>query len=105
MRTRARVDKNQPEIVAAFRKLGYSVLHLHQIGKGCPDLLVAKDGVSTLVEVKDGDKPPSARKLTPDEREFHDTWRGNIVIINSVDEVLKRFTGEYTRIVYEPFET
>lgn len=93
MRLRARIDRNQPEIVDTFRKLGYSVLHLHQIGKGCPDLLVAKDGVSTLIEVKDGNKPPSARKLTADEAEFHSTWRGSLAIVNSVEDVLEAFGG------------
>lgn len=30
----ARVDQNQAEIVAALRKAGASVQHLHTIGKG-----------------------------------------------------------------------
>ena len=41
MRTRARIDAVQPEIVAAFRAHGCDVLHTHQLGKGAPDLFLA----------------------------------------------------------------
>ena len=52
----AKVDKNQTEIVEAFRKLGFSVQHLHTVGGGVPDLLVGRGGINLLVEVKDGGK-------------------------------------------------
>lgn len=84
----ARVDVNQPAIVAALRKLGASVLHLHQLGKGAPDLAVGYQGRNFFLELKDGDKPPSARKLTPDEQKFHAEWRGQVAIIESVDEAV-----------------
>jgi hypothetical protein len=86
--TRARVDANQPKIVAALRKMGASVLHLHTLGDGAPDLLIGMHGINKLVELKDGTKPPSARKLTPDETKFHAEWRGQVAIINSVDEAI-----------------
>ena len=41
-----------------------------------------------LLEVKDGNKPPSARKLTKNEQKFHDTWRGQIAIVENVAEAL-----------------
>jgi hypothetical protein len=67
MKFAARIDANQPAIVAAIRKMGATVLHLHTIGKGAPDILIGYQGKNALVELKDGAKPPSARKLTPDE--------------------------------------
>ena len=85
-----RVDANQPEIVKRFRSLGVGVLILSEVGRGCPDLLVAfpnKYQTSCLIEIKDGKKPPSAQKLTPDEQAFHNTWPGELVIIKSLDEV------------------
>ena len=85
---RAKVDSNQAEIVAAFRKLGFTVLHLHMVGKGCPDLAIGRNGVNTFVEVKDGTLAPSKRRLTPDEQKFFDTWPGPVVIVESVDDVL-----------------
>lgn len=86
---RSKVDRNQPEIVEAFRKCGYDVLHLHMVGGGCPDILVAKRGMTMLVEIKDGRKPPSARKLNAGQQRFHDNWPGHIYVVESVDDVLR----------------
>ena len=88
MRRAARVDANQPEIVAALRKLGFSVQPLHSVGQGCPDLLVGMRGVNLLIEVKDGAKPPSARALTPDQVEWHSAWCGQVCVAKSVEDVL-----------------
>lgn len=87
MRAR-RVDANHAEIVAAFRQLGYSVADTSRLGNGFPDLVVAKAGRTVLVEVKDGAKPPSARKLTEDEQTFAGAWRGEYRVVESVDDVL-----------------
>lgn len=88
VRRASKTDDNQAEIVSALRLVGWSVLPLHAVGKGCPDLLVAKGDVTFLIEVKDGSKPPSARKLTPDQVEFHAAWRGRIVVVCNVREAL-----------------
>ena len=79
-----KVDANQKVIVAAFRQMGATVLHLHMVGKGCPDVVIGFNRKNYLVEIKDGDKPPSARKLTPDEVEFHNSWRGQVAVVESV---------------------
>jgi len=89
----ARVDRNQSSIVEALRKLGASVLHLHTIGKGAPDIAVGYKGRNALIEIKDGAKPPSARKLTPDEQKFHAEWRGQVAIIESIDEAVAFITS------------
>ena len=88
MRTAARVDANQSEIVEALRQIGATVQPLHQVGKGCPDLLVGFRGVNILLEVKDGNKPPSARKLTEAEYAWHVDWRGQVAIVNSIEEAI-----------------
>ncbi len=85
----ARVDANQPEIVKDLRAIGATVQPLHQVGKGCPDLLVGFRGINHLLEVKDGDKPPSKRRLTPAEQRWHDEWRGQRAIVKNVDEAYK----------------
>lgn len=87
-RRAAKVDRNQTEIVEAFRKFGCSVLHLHQIGKGCPDICVGKNKKSVLVEIKDGNKPKSGRELTKDEQEFHDEWLGSLFIVENLGDVI-----------------
>lgn len=94
MRRAAKIDVNQPEIVKAFRALGYIVAHTHQLGSGFPDIIVSrllpsKHKFTALIEIKDGYKPKSSQKLTPDEVEFHAKWQGEIAIINSVDQVLE----------------
>lgn len=89
MRLRARVDANQATIVAALRAAGRSVLVLSSIGRGCPDILVGwgRDR-AVLMEIKNGDKPPSARKLTPDEETFRAQWRGPYAVVESVADAL-----------------
>ena len=83
------VDANQAEIVSMLRTVGCSVQPLHRVGQGCPDLLVGYQGQNLLMEVKDGQKPPSARKLTPPEAAWHETWRGQVVTVSSVREALE----------------
>lgn len=85
MRTAARIDANQPEIINALRKVGASVVSLSAVGRGVPDLMVGYMGRNHLLEVKDGSKPPSAQKLTPTQVEWHRDWRGSAVVVNSVE--------------------
>jgi hypothetical protein len=89
MRRAARVDRNQPEIVQALRDAGASVTPLHMVGKGFPDLAVGRAGMTFLLEVKDGNKPPSRRRLTADEEAFFNSWRGHAAVVESVDDALR----------------
>ena len=88
MRRAAKVDANQADIVAALRMAGATVQPLHAVGKGCPDLLVGYQRVNYLLEVKDGSKVPSAQKLTDDQVEWHELWRGQAAVVN---DLTKRF--------------
>jgi hypothetical protein len=85
----ARTDANHADIVAAFRVCGFSVLSLHQVGGGCPDLLVARAGRSALVEVKDGSQSPSRRKLRASQEDFRAAWRGAVHVVESVSDVAR----------------
>jgi hypothetical protein len=85
----ARTDSNQTEIVEALRKCGASVLSLAPLGNGVGDLLVGARNLNFLLEVKDGSKPPSRRKLSPGQRVFHAAWQGQIAVVTSVDEALE----------------
>lgn len=89
MRRIAKTDANQSLIVRALRDLGASVCSLAQVGNGCPDLAVGWRGRTYLFEVKDGNQPPSKRKLTPDEIAWHASWNGHVDVIESVDDALK----------------
>jgi len=79
----ARVDSNQPEIVAALRKAGCSVQHLHMVGAGCPDLLVGYEGVNYLMEVK----TPNG-VCTQSECDWIDEWNGDSRIVRSAKQAL-----------------
>lgn len=93
MRKAAKIDANQTEIVKALRQVGASVQSLASTGKGCPDLLVGFRGVNWLLEIKDGQKVKSARKLTPDQIEWHESWRGRVYIVESVDQAISLLNG------------
>ncbi len=88
MRRAARTDRNQSEIVEALRKLGASVQPLHSVHDGVPDLLVGYQGRNFLIEVKDGTKPASARKLTPCQIQWHEGWLGQSAIVTSTEEAI-----------------
>lgn len=84
-----RVDANQQQIIKALRKIGATVQPLHEVGKGCPDILVGFKGKNHLFEIKDGKKPPSATRLTPDEKRWHESWRGSIQVIYRVEDAIR----------------
>jgi hypothetical protein len=89
MRYANRIDANQNKIVEALRGAGAYVRIISQ-GDGIPDLLVGYKGYTILMEVKDGDKVPSARKLTEAEQKFFNEWDGGLlVVVNSAEEALE----------------
>lgn len=90
--TAKRTDANQGEIVKALRDMKATVQILSAVGKGCPDILIGYRGHNFLAEIKDGKKPPSARKLTEDEAKFHDEWKGHVCILNSIEDAINLIT-------------
>jgi hypothetical protein len=88
-RRAAKVDANQSAIVAALRKMGCSVQPLHMVGQGCPDILVGYDGLNLMLEIKDGDKVPSAQGLTDAQDVWHCDWLGQVEVVNSPEQAVK----------------
>jgi hypothetical protein len=87
MRRAGRRDANEQAIIKAMREAGAYVKVIND--EGLFDLLVSYRGETLLIEVKDGAKPPSARRLTEAEQKFHDEWPGSdLYIVNSVEEAL-----------------
>lgn len=95
----ARTDANHGAVVKAIRSVpGVSVRSTAALGDGFPDLAVGAvrrcrcgrgAPVTVLLEVKDGDKPPSRQRLTADERAFHDGWRGAVHTVTSADHAIQ----------------
>ena len=81
-----KVDKNQTSVVKALRDYGADVHLLHMVGSGIPDLLVAYEGHTILMEVKDG----ADKKFTPDQIKFIAGWKGgHLYRVNSSEEAIE----------------
>lgn len=94
MRLAARTDSNHKEIVNHFRSLGFHVLDISKL-KNCCDLVVSGYGYTFYVEVKDGSKPESARRLTGGELLFCEAIkkaRGNWYLVESIQDVNKIYS-------------
>jgi len=75
-------------MVADLRKIGATVKSTASLGDGFGDIVVGYRGFNYIFEIKDPDKVPSKRKLTPDEVWFHAEWRGQIDIILTLKDAL-----------------
>lgn len=80
-----RVDANCAEIRDAFEKAGCSVDPTNDKW----DLSVGFGGLTFLVEVKDGSKPPSRQRLTEREERFWSTWKGGVYLVRNVEDALQ----------------
>lgn len=79
MRRAARKDANEPELRKTWLRIGGSWLSITPIEGGEPDALLGFRGRMQLVEIKDGTRPPSERKLRDNQVKWHRTWRGDPV--------------------------
>ena len=82
MRRASKVDANHAQIVDCFKKLGCSVLSLAAVGRGVPDLLVAINGITWLVEVKSG---KSKENLL--QTEWAENWLGARALVRDTQGV------------------
>lgn len=80
----ARRDANEPAIVEALRGIGCTVGYGDWV-----DLIVGNQGNTYLLEVKDGSKPKSGRKLKPSQEKLVAEWRGHYAVVTNVDEAIK----------------
>ena len=108
MKRAARKDVNHDEIRLAFEGLGCSVLSLHRIGDGCPDLLVGIPGepaLNLLVEVKydrpyrPGEGGAEKGELNDEQVKWHSRWRGQVAVVRDLEEVGRLVKG--ARMVQE----
>ncbi len=79
------------EIVAALEARGWFVCDTSGAGRGFPDLVIAKHGKLSLVEVKNPKQPPSKRKLKPNQSDLHQKFflaGVHVAVITSVEEAL-----------------
>jgi len=89
IRRAAKIDENQPALVELIRAMGVSVAITSAAHDGFTDLVIGFGGVTVLVEVKDGSKPPARRKLTPQQVTFHGSFKGAITVIENEQQAVE----------------
>ena len=93
--TQYSVDANSSEIVSALHDAHMTVAHLDMVGGGVPDKIVGgimpcpcgsarKVRQNKLVELK----TPTGT-LRKAQADFHQWWKGEIVVVRSIDEALR----------------
>ena len=90
MRAR-RTDTNHGDMLTMARDVGAEVLDLHAL-PGALDALIGYRGVFYLVEIKDGAKTKSKRKLTPAEVQTIDRFRligCPVLVVETTDQLLR----------------
>lgn len=88
------VDKNQPEIVKAFRDRGCYVAHTHNAGAGFPDIVVGCNGVTVLVEIKS-----KGGKLNEKQRAFFEVFTGACEVVYNEADVERVFNVYFSKDV------
>lgn len=91
--TAAKRDANEEQIVSALRAVG-CLVHIMMNGKGFPDLFVWSPFLDEFValEVKDGNRVASQRRLTPDQVAWHEKWslaKKRIHVVETLAEAFK----------------
>ena len=90
MRRAARTDDNQHELVEALKKIGAKC---YFIGKPV-DLLVGYRGKNLLLEVKRPDKRGQPSAFTKEQKDFIETWPGDVAICYTIDEAISAVVGK-----------
>lgn len=87
-RQAAKIDQNQPEIVKALRKMGYTVQ------TGMDDILVGAKGRTFWFEIKDPDKTVKqngeykAGAIKDSQIKLLAEWQGHYAVVHSLEEIL-----------------
>ena len=85
----AKIDKNQPEIVKALRKINGVTVQL-----GMDDILVGYKGANYWIEIKEpetasnvtGEVQPS--KIKSSQHKLVAEWKGQYSIVHDIDQIL-----------------
>jgi hypothetical protein len=87
-----KVDVNQAEIVAEFRRLGWEVIDTHELGKGFPDIIAYNItqhpslALSAFIEIKNGNAG-----YTDSEIKFMKNHPYLVTTVRSIEDVKELF--------------
>lgn len=79
------------------RYQGVSVFSTHVIGKGFGDAVIGFRNKNFIVEIKDPKLFKSEKKLSDAEQRFHESWQGQIDVVETLDDVLKLINRNYDK--------
>lgn len=85
---KGRTDGNHSDVIKALRDASIGAASIAAVGGGVPDIIAGYRDLNVLLEVKDGNKPASERKLTKAEEDWHATWPGQRAVVNSPEEAV-----------------
>jgi hypothetical protein len=68
--------------------MGFSVVELHEVGEGVPDLLIGWQGRNMLYELKN----TADGWLTEDQKKFFNEWQGHKKKVHSIEAILQDMT-------------
>jgi len=88
VKNKAKKDDNHNAVVDVFRRCGYNVIETYAIDCGF-DFFAWAAGKVFVIEVKDGEKPPSQRKLTDNEEGAKRLYDKYYHVLKSVGEAIE----------------
>ena len=81
-----RTDANHREIVDMLRDARFAVVDTSMVGSGFPDLVVSRNGITKLVEIK-----TLAGRLAYSQSNFMADWQDEVIIALSAFDVIRYF--------------
>ena len=91
MRRYGKKDDNHKEIVKKLQSIGFGTLDLSSLGDDVPDLLISRDNLSCVVEIKIPGKEP-----TKGQAQWASIWPGFWICAHSAEEVYEKWQ-EYSK--------
>ena len=91
-----RYDANHRTISDALEAVGAMVVDLAVVGDGCPDILVGFRGRWVAMEIKDGTRIASERKLTHPEEHFFQRAAARALpcfVVESIEDAIRALTA------------
>jgi Holliday junction resolvase len=87
-------DSCHDAVVKELRQVGCTVMETHALGDGAPDLVVGYQGVTALVELKNGARyhqtQREKRERLSQQAEYLAAWRGGPAFVaTSTEDVLR----------------
>ena len=92
---RRKTDANQAPIVKAFQRAGWHVSDLSGCGNGIPDLLITKNHIAYLIEIKNKE---GRNRFTPAQLDYYAAVKCLVYVVRSINDVESFIKGQLRAI-------